>query len=189
MAGISGTVTDFGQADRDDIVPVVTTPGVLEDLACHTEEPGARRREVFRDVVETTPRDKHDVTDNVLGVGRMNAPTNEAEEIDVHRIEDLAEALFALRRRCSDGVHVMFLSGIAQVCRSKSRMPHKHADLPAGSGGRVDEQSSPRKPDDGTLCHAVMLDPEGDGFCAVEGDASVAGPILGVSVAGDTIAS
>lgn len=130
LVSIGGTVTDFGQANRDGIVAVVTTLRVLEGLACHAEEPGARRRNVYRDVIETTPRDKHDVTDDVLSVGRMDAPADEAEEIEVRRIVDLAEALFALRRRRSDGIHVLFLSGIAQVCRSKTENPHEHPDLP-----------------------------------------------------------
>ncbi|MEP7090284.1 MAG: hypothetical protein ABI776_09270 [Nocardioidaceae bacterium] len=42
LAGIGGTVTGFGEADCDGLVPVVTAPGVLKGLACHAEEPGAR---------------------------------------------------------------------------------------------------------------------------------------------------
>ena len=70
LSWINGQVTDVGETDRESIVPGVPAPGVLEGLACHAEEPGARRRQVVRDIVETAPRDEHDLTDHVLGVGR-----------------------------------------------------------------------------------------------------------------------
>jgi hypothetical protein len=109
-------VTAVGESDRDGLVPVLTTSGVLEGLARDAEEPGTRRGEVGGDVVQSAPRDEHDLTDDVLGVRGVDAPAHEAEQVDVHRL-DLPEALFALQRRRSRDVHAPFLSESAQVCR------------------------------------------------------------------------
>ena len=88
----------FGEADRDGLVPVLATPGGLQGLAGHAEEPGPRGRQVRRDLIEAAPRDEHDLTDDVLGVSRMHAPADETEQVDVRRVVDVPEALLTLPR-------------------------------------------------------------------------------------------
>ena len=102
VTSVRGTVPDFGEADRDGIVPVLAATGVLEGLAGHAEEPGARGRRVGRDVVEAAPRDEHDITDNVLGVSWMHTSAHETKQIDVRRVVDVPEALFTLPLRTTD---------------------------------------------------------------------------------------
>jgi len=129
VTSVRGTVPDFGEADRDGIVPVLAATGVLEGLAGHAEEPGARGRRVGRDVVEAAPRDEHDITDNVLGMSWMHTSAYETKQIDVRRVVDVPEALFTLPLRRSRGFHALLLSKRAQVCHPTSPVPLRTTDV------------------------------------------------------------
>ncbi|GAA3519904.1 hypothetical protein GCM10022234_14430 [Aeromicrobium panaciterrae] len=115
----------FGETYRDGTVPLVAAPGVLDGLASHAEKPCSCRREIHGKVIEAPPRNKHDVTDNVLGVARMDTPAYEAKQVRVHRVVDIPETLFAFSRRRRSGLHILFLSGEGQVCRADSAFPGK----------------------------------------------------------------
>jgi len=51
LPSVGWTVPGVGETDRNGIVSVFPPPGVLEGFAGDAEQPCARRRQVWRDIV------------------------------------------------------------------------------------------------------------------------------------------
>ena len=83
LAVVGGTLANLCEANGHGLAPGATATGVLKSLVRHTEQPATRCRKVRGDVVEAAPRYEHDIRDDVLGVGWMNTPAHEPQEINV----------------------------------------------------------------------------------------------------------